>query len=87
MAVIVVVPWPTPVASPVALIVAIGVLLELQITWPVKSSVAPVDVVPIAMNWLVSPGEPTDWALGMMDTVARVEPLVPPPLPVTVTTA
>jgi hypothetical protein len=53
MAVMVVVPWLTPVASPPAVIVATCAVLELQITEPVKSSVAPADVVPIAMNWLV----------------------------------
>ncbi len=53
MAVMVVVPLLSPVASPPALIVAICVLLELQATWLVRFSVAPEDVVPIAMNWLV----------------------------------
>ena len=53
MAVMVVVPWPTPVASPLELIVATCTLLELQATWPVRFSVAPDEVVPIAMNWLV----------------------------------
>jgi hypothetical protein len=40
--------------------VAICVLLELQVTLLLKSSVAPEEVVPIAINWLVSPGEATD---------------------------
>jgi hypothetical protein len=53
MAVMVVVPWLRPVARPVELIFAICVLLELQTTWAVTSSVAPDDVVPMAMNWLV----------------------------------
>jgi hypothetical protein len=42
------------VASPVAApIVAICVLLELQITLLVRFAVAPDEVVPMAMNWLV----------------------------------
>jgi hypothetical protein len=53
MAVMVVVPWLRPVARPVELILAICVLLELQMAWAVTSSVAPEDVVPMAMNWLV----------------------------------
>ena len=60
MAVMVEAPWLTPVASPEVLMVAICVLLELQVTLLLKSSVAPEEVVPIAMNWLVSPGEATD---------------------------
>jgi hypothetical protein len=38
------------VAAP---IVAIGVLLEFQATWFVRFTVAPDEVVPMAMNWLV----------------------------------
>ena len=53
MAVMVVVPWLRPVARPVELIFAICVLLELQTAWAVTSSVAPDEVVPMAMNWLV----------------------------------
>jgi hypothetical protein len=53
MAVIVVVPWPTAVASPPTLIVATCALLEFHATWLVRFSVAPDEVVPIAMNWLV----------------------------------
>ena len=50
-AVIVVVPAPTAVAKPVvAPIVATVRVLELQVTALVRYSVAPVDVVPIAMN-------------------------------------
>jgi hypothetical protein len=33
--------------------VAICVLLELQATWLVRFTVAPDEVVPMAMNWLV----------------------------------
>jgi hypothetical protein len=54
MAVMAVVPWLSPVASPVVgLIVATATSLELQATWVVRFSVAPDEVVPIAMNWLV----------------------------------
>jgi hypothetical protein len=60
MAVIVVVPWLNPLASPLELIVAMEVLLELQRTWPVRSSVAPAEVVPMARNWPVWPGAATD---------------------------
>jgi hypothetical protein len=87
MAVIVVVPLPTPVARPPALIVAICVLLELQATCPVKFSVAPDEAVPMAMNWLVSPGDATDWEPGMMVSEAGVLPPPPPLPPVTVIVA
>jgi hypothetical protein len=71
MAVIVVVPWFTAVASPsvnavqgeaepAVQTVAICVLLEIQMAWLVRFSVAPDEVVPSAMNWLVSPGAATD---------------------------
>jgi hypothetical protein len=51
MAVTVELPLPTAVASPVvAFIVAICVLLELHATWFVRFTVAPEDVVPMAMN-------------------------------------
>jgi hypothetical protein len=60
MAVIVVLPLAIPVASPVAApIVAICVLLELQATWLVRFTVAPEEVVPMAMNWVVSVGDAT----------------------------
>jgi hypothetical protein len=65
-AVIVTVPWPIAVACPGTVptfsglpIVAIVVLLELQVDWPVRLTVAPDAVVPMAMNWLVFPGEAT----------------------------
>jgi hypothetical protein len=58
-------PWPTAVARPVpAPMVAIWVLLELQATWLVRLTVAPVEVVPMARNWLVWVGEATDWSRG-----------------------
>ena len=59
MAVIVVVPSLNPVARPLVLIVATCTLLELQATRPVRFSVAPDEVVPIAMNWLVWLGADT----------------------------
>jgi len=60
MAEMVTVPWLTAVASPPEAMVAICVLLEPQMAWLVRSSVAPEDVVPMARNWEVSPGEATD---------------------------
>ncbi len=53
MAVMVVVPLLKPVAKPVGLIFATCMLLEFQPTWLVTSTVAPVEVVQIAMNWPV----------------------------------
>jgi hypothetical protein len=44
----------------VVLSVAMDGLLEVQVTWPVKFSVAPDAVVPIAMNCPVCPGDATD---------------------------
>jgi hypothetical protein len=50
-AVMVAVPGAAPVANPVEeLMVTILVLLELHATRPLKFSVTPVDVVPIAKN-------------------------------------
>ena len=84
---IVTMPWVNAVAKPVfAPIVAICVLLEDQETWLVRFSVAPVDVVPIAMNWVVSLGTATDWALGMIvRDVTLDEGDEPPPPDVAVT--
>jgi hypothetical protein len=78
---IVTVPWVSAVVSPVdAPIVAICVLLVDQETWLVRFTVAPVDVVPIAMNCVVSPGSDTDCELGMMAMdVTLPEDVVPPP--------
>jgi hypothetical protein len=66
-AVIVTVPLPTAVASPGTVpaiaalpIVAICVLLDVHVDKLVRSSVAPVESVPMTMNWLVSPGIATD---------------------------
>jgi len=52
MAVMVTLPALTAVASPPEVMVAILVLLEPQMEVPVTSSVAPEDVVPMAMNWV-----------------------------------
>jgi hypothetical protein len=86
---IVTVPWVTAVASPVlAPIVAICVLLEDQDTWLVRFTVAFVDVVPIAMNCVVSPGRDTDCEPGMMAREVTVPPVpLVPDDPVTVTVA
>jgi hypothetical protein len=86
IAVMVLVPWLNPLASPVELMVAMEALLELHRTWLVRSSVAPDEVVPIAMNWLVWPGDATDWVPGIMVRDVRSPPPVLP-LPVTVTEA
>ena len=72
------VPSVSAVASPVdPPIVAICVLLEDQATWLVRLTVAPVDVVPIARNCVVSPGTATDCEAGRMASEV-VEPLTPP---------
>ena len=60
MAVMVLVPTLTAVARPPGVMVATSALLEPQVTWLVRSSVAPDEVVPIAMNWLVCLGDATD---------------------------
>ena len=72
------VPWVSAVASPVdPPIVAICVLLVDHATWLVRFTVAPVDVVPIAMNCVVSLGTATDCELGSMASEATV-PVAPP---------
>jgi hypothetical protein len=67
--------------------VAICWLLELQETWFVMSSVAPVEVVPIAINWLVWPGVSTACVPGIMETEVNSAVPPPPPPPVTVSVA
>jgi hypothetical protein len=59
--------------------VAICLALDDQVTWPVKSSVAPEEVVPIAMNCVVWVGA-TDWVPGMM-AIEATAPVAEPPLP------
>ena len=63
--------------------VAICVLLELQATWLLRFTVAPDEVVPMARNWLVLPGDATACEAGMMERVAMVPPAEPPLEPVT----
>jgi hypothetical protein len=63
------------------LIVATCTLLELQETLPVRSSVAPDEVVPIAINWVVSLGEATDCEPGIIESDVKVPLVPPPPLP------
>jgi hypothetical protein len=62
-------------------------LLELHITWLVKSSVAPDDVVPMAMNWLVWLGDATACAPGMIVSDVSVPPAAVVLVPVTVIAA
>ena len=85
---IVTVPCASAVAKPVEEpMVAICGLLDVHATWLVKFSVAPEDVVPIAMNCVVRPGLETAWAAGIIDNAATFPPVFPTPLPVTVTVA
>ena len=61
MAVIVVVPWLAPWASPdVGLMEATVESLEYQATLPVTFTVVPAEVVPMAMNWVLWFGVATD---------------------------
>ena len=88
MAVMVVLPLPTPVAKPVvALMVAICGLLELQATWLLRFTVAPDEVVPMAMNWVVWVGDATACEAGMMESEVMLPPAEPPLEPVTVRVA
>jgi len=57
------------------------------VTEAVRSSVAPAEVVPMAMNWVDCPGDATDWEPGMMASEVRVLVVGPVPLPVTVMVA
>ena len=78
MAVMVVVPLLSPVASPPGLIVATWALLESQVAVAVRFCVDPDTVVPTAINWLVWPGDATDWEPGIIESEAKVSPPVPP---------
>ena len=72
------VPWVSAVANPVdPPIVAICVLLVDHATWLVRFTVAPVDVVPIARNCVVSLGTATDCEAGSMASEVT-EPLAVP---------
>jgi hypothetical protein len=76
IAVIVVVPGFSAVTRPEELTVATFTSLELQATWFVRSSLAPVAMVPIAMNWPVSLSVVTAWVAGMI--AREVSPPAPP---------
>jgi len=67
--------------------VAIELLLELHATLPVRFTVAPEEVVPMAMNWLVCPGEETVCEPGITASETIAPPADPPVEPVTVSTA
>jgi hypothetical protein len=74
-------PWVSAVASPVEPpIVAICVLLEDQATWLVILTVAPVDVVPIAMNCVVALGIATDCEAGSMVSEVTLPLALPVPV-------
>lgn len=88
MAVMVAVPLPTPVASPVlALMVAICEVLEVHATWLVRFTVAPEEVVPMARNWVVCVGDATACEDGMIASEEMLPPAVVPLEPVTVRVA
>src|SRR5580692_56716 len=75
------VPCVSAVASPVdPPIVAICVLLVDHATWLVRFTVAPVDVVPIARNCVVSLGTATDCEPGMMVSELTLPLTVPVPV-------
>jgi hypothetical protein len=57
------------------------VLLELHATEFVRYNVAPVDVVPIAMNWVVWFTAETACELGMTAIETTAPPVPPPPVP------
>jgi hypothetical protein len=77
------VPCVSAVASPVdPPIVAICVLLVDQATWLVRFTVAPVDVVPIAINCVVWLGTATDCEAGSMASEVTELPGPVPPVPV-----
>jgi hypothetical protein len=62
LAVIVVVPADTPVATPVALIVATAGTLDVQVaesvrSWVVEGWLFPWPKIPVAVNWAVWPAE------------------------------
>ena len=65
--------------------VAIWTLLDDQATWLVRFTVAPLAAVPMAMNWLVWPGELTVCESGItLSPVIPVTVPVPPLEPATV---
>jgi hypothetical protein len=83
VALIVEVPTPAPVASPAALIVAVVVVPEVQVTVEVKFCVVPSLNVPVAVNCCVAPLAIDGFAgVTAIDcnvaavTVSKVEPLM-----------
>jgi hypothetical protein len=85
VALIVEVPTPAPVASPAALIVAVVVVPELQVTLDVRFCVVPSLNVPVAVNCCVAPLVIDGFAgVTAIDcsvaavTVSTVEPLIAP---------
>ena len=81
VAVMVEVPAATAVARPVLLTDADDVLDDLQMTWVVKSWLAPSEYVPVAVNCLVIPAGMLGLAgVTAIETRAAVgAPLLPPP--------
>jgi hypothetical protein len=85
VAVIVEVPTPTPLASPAALIVAVAVVPDDQVTVDVRFCVVPSLNVPVAVNCCVAPllidgfagVTAIDCSVAAV-TVRTVEPLIPP---------
>ena len=85
VAVIVLVPTATAVAKPTAVIVAVAVVPELQVTWLVRFCVLLSEYVPVAVNCCVNPFA-TDGFAGVTaidtnvaaPTVNTVEPLTAP---------
>jgi hypothetical protein len=81
----VVVPALTAVATPDLLTVATEGLLEVHTAEPVRLTVAPPEVVPMARNWPVWPGDVTDCEPGMIEMVLMSALGLPPPEPDCVT--
>ena len=63
---ILLVPAATAVASPPALIVAVPVVEDVQVTWPVMFCVLPPEYVPVAVNCCVVPV----WIAGLAGVTA-----------------
>jgi hypothetical protein len=63
---ILLVPAARAVASPPALIVAVPVVEDVQVTWPVMFCVLPPEYVPVAVNCCVAPA----WIVGLAGVTA-----------------
>jgi hypothetical protein len=87
IAVIVVPPWPTPVATPPAFTVATCVSLEYHATWVVAFTVPPKDVVPMAKNCIAWFGVATACDPGIIESETSDVLVTVPPVAVTVTVA